>query len=58
MSAFVHSPPLDPFAPDASPTPERNPGDEYETFGDDERLAREHAEYFSEDYHPDFGSLP
>ena len=24
--------------------------DEYETFGDNERLAREHAEYFSEDY--------
>jgi hypothetical protein len=23
---------------------------EYETFGDDERLAREHAEKFSEDY--------
>jgi hypothetical protein len=28
---------------------------EYETFGDDERLAREHAEYFYEEYLEDAG---
>jgi hypothetical protein len=28
---------------------------EYETFGDDERLAREHAEYFYEEYLEDVG---
>ena len=31
--------------------------DEYETFGDDERLAGEHAEYFSEDQYVDLGGL-
>jgi hypothetical protein len=32
--------------------------DEFETFGDDERLAREHAEYFYEEYLHDVGALP
>ena len=30
-------------------------GHEYETFGDDERLAREHVEYFYEEYLEDAG---
>ena len=32
--------------------------EEFETFGDDERLAREHAEYFYEEYLDDVGALP
>ena len=35
--------------------PRPDAGDEYETFGDDERLAREHAEYFYEEYLEDAG---
>lgn len=37
---------------------EKPPG-EFETFGDDERLARAHAEYFSEEYADVYGgALP
>jgi hypothetical protein len=31
--------------------------DEYETFGEDERLAREHVEYFYQEYLEDAGYL-
>jgi hypothetical protein len=32
--------------------------DQFETLGDDERLTREHAEYFYEEYLEDAGYLP
>ena len=59
MNAPIQPPPMDPWAKDVRASdvpvvPGSNPlaSDDFETFGDDERLAREHAEYFYEEYLP------
>jgi hypothetical protein len=43
------------LAPPLPDDPRPDAAGEYETFGDDERLAREHAEYFYEGYWEDAG---